>query len=165
MSLEIETSSVEETRDAGRRLGEVLAPGDVVALAGELGAGKTQFVKGMASGLGVDPAVVTSPTFVLCNGYEGRLPLQHYDLYRLESVDLESLGFFDHLRRGAAAVEWAEKAGPALGDRLEVAFESPSPERRRLAFSASGPRGAALLSRFRANLPAPGSVPPAKGRV
>lgn len=142
----VETRSPEETRGLARRLGERLRPGDVVALNGELGAGKTQFVKGLALGVGLaDERLVTSPTFVLMNRYDGRIPLHHYDLYRLASPDLESLGFFDHLREGAAAVEWADKAGDALGDRLETALESTGETTRRITLRALGARSEKLL--------------------
>jgi len=143
MTLVIESRSEEETRALGRRLGAVLRAGDVVGLVGDLGAGKTQFTKGVAEGLGSD-AVVTSPTFVLMNTYEGRLPLRHYDLYRLESVEMESLGFDDVRGTSAVVVEWGEKAGEALGERLEIAFEVAGPERRRLTMRGVGARGREL---------------------
>jgi tRNA threonylcarbamoyladenosine biosynthesis protein TsaE len=143
----VETQSAEETRALGRRLGEALAPGDVVALVGDLGAGKTQFAKGVAWGLGLaDTGVVTSPTFVLMNSYELRVPLRHYDLYRLESVDLESLSYYELRDTSAVVVEWAEKAGDALGDRLEVRFETTGATSRRLTFRAMGERARRLLT-------------------
>jgi tRNA threonylcarbamoyladenosine biosynthesis protein TsaE len=144
----IDTRSAEETIDVGTRLGIALEAGDVVGLVGDLGAGKTHFVKGLALGLGVgDARVVTSPTFVLMNSYEGRLPLRHYDLYRLDAVELESLAYFDLRTTSAIVVEWAEKAGEALGERLDVLFETTGATTRRLTFRPAGGRGIALLNR------------------
>ena len=87
--MEVISTSVERTRELGSLLGKKSYPGTVVVLAGDLGAGKTQFAKGVAHGLGVeDSRVVTSPTFVLMNQYEGKIPIQHYDLYRVEGSKL-----------------------------------------------------------------------------
>lgn len=114
--MEFVTNSPEETEELGERLGRALSPGDVVAFTGDLGAGKTAFVRGMAQGLGV-AGRVTSPTFTIVNEYEGgRLPLFHFDLYRLASSDeLFEIGWEDYLRRGGVcAVEWSENAAGAL---------------------------------------------------
>lgn len=108
----LESDSVEATREIGRRLGEHLRGGEVIALVGPLGAGKTQFVKGLAAGLGVaDERVVTSPTFVLCNEYRGRLMLYHLDAYRLTGPhELDALGFAEMCDAGGVVVvEWAER--------------------------------------------------------
>ena len=106
---EIETEALGET--LARRLG----PGDVVAYRGDLGAGKTAFTRGLARGLGCTGRV-TSPTFTVVNEYEGRLPLFHFDLYRLEGEDaLYDVGWEDYLDRGGVcAVEWSERAEDAL---------------------------------------------------
>ena len=106
---EIETEALGET--LARRLG----PGDVVAYRGDLGAGKTAFTRGLARGLGCTGRV-TSPTFTVVNEYEGRLPLFHFDLYRLEGEDaLYDIGWEDYLDRGGVcAVEWSERAETAL---------------------------------------------------
>ena len=106
---EIETEALGET--LARRLG----PGDVVAYRGDLGAGKTAFTRGLARGLGCTGRV-TSPTFTIVNEYEGRLPLFHFDLYRLEGEDaLYDIGWEDYLARGGVcAVEWSERAEAAL---------------------------------------------------
>ena len=106
---EIETEALGET--LARRLG----PGDVVAYRGDLGAGKTAFTRGLARGLGCTGRV-TSPTFTVVNEYEGRLPLFHFDLYRLEGEDaLYDVGWEDYLDRGGVcAVEWSERAEAAL---------------------------------------------------
>lgn len=108
--------SVEETEAIGRRLGAVLRPGMVIACRGDLGAGKTAFTRGLARGLGCRERV-TSPTFTIVNEYEGgRLPLFHFDLYRLEGAeDLFGIGWDDYLDRGGVcAVEWSERAAEVL---------------------------------------------------
>ena len=105
------TNSPEETEALGARLARALEPGAVVAFTGDLGAGKTAFVRGLARGLGVQDRV-TSPTFTVVNEYEGgRLPLFHFDLYRLGSADeLFDIGWEDYLARGGVcAVEWSER--------------------------------------------------------
>lgn len=110
------THSPDETRELGARLGRVLQPGAVVAFTGDLGAGKTAFTSGLARGLGIDERV-TSPTFTIVNEYEGgRLPLFHFDMYRLGSADeLFDIGWEDYLARGGVcAVEWTENVADAM---------------------------------------------------
>jgi len=132
-----------------RRLGELLAPhlalGDVVALMGPLGAGKTCFVAGLAHGLGYGSRV-RSPSFSLVNEYTGRILLVHLDLYRLAAGEVESLGLEEYLERGALAVEWGERL-PARwrGDALELSFEIVGQARRIRATAQSG-RGIELCS-------------------
>ncbi len=112
------THSPEETRALGERLARVLGPGSVVAFTGDLGAGKTAFISGMARGLGIEEWV-TSPTFTIVNEYEGgRLPLFHFDMYRLGSSDeLFHIGWEDYLSRGGiCAVEWSENVSDAIED-------------------------------------------------
>ena len=114
--MEFLTRSEEETEALGRRLGEKLTPGSLVAYTGDLGAGKTAFTRGLARGLGVTERV-TSPTFNIVNEYEGgRLPLFHFDLYRLGGEEeLFDIGWEDYLTRGGVcAVEWSENAEGAL---------------------------------------------------
>ena len=117
--------SPEETRAAGARLAERLRGGEVVAFTGDLGAGKTAFVSGMAEALGVEDRV-TSPTFTIVNEYEGgRLPLFHFDMYRLGSADeLFHIGWEDYLaRNGVCAVEWSENVADAIeGDAIRVSI-------------------------------------------
>ena len=142
----VSTFSEEETEALGRRVGAAAPPGAVLALVGDLGSGKTRFAKGVAAGLGIDPATVTSPTFVLMNLYQGRLPVAHLDLYRLESVDLAGLGFYDVREDHVAVVEWADRAEEkALGDHLRIEFEVTGEKSRRLVFRARGGRSAGLL--------------------
>ena len=114
--MEFCTNGVQETQQLGRRLGELLVPGTVIAYTGDLGAGKTAFTQGLAAGLGIDTRV-TSPTFTIVNEYEGgRLPLFHFDMYRLGSSDeLFDIGWEDYLARGGVcAVEWSENVDDAL---------------------------------------------------
>ena len=138
--------------DATRRLGAALgrsvgAQGLVIALVGPLGAGKTVFVKGLAEGLGVDPRVVSSPTFVIAQQYavpEGPETLHHVDLYRLESAgELDAIGFDDMLAPGQVdAVEWSDRFPEALGrERLEIRFEGPSAEEEAAARAGTPWRG------------------------
>ena len=114
--MEFVTHSPEQTRQLGARLAQALGPGAVVAFTGDLGAGKTAFVSGMAQGLGIREHV-TSPTFTIVNEYEGgRLPLFHFDMYRLGSADeLFDIGWEDYLERGGiCAVEWSENVAEAM---------------------------------------------------
>ncbi len=116
--MEYITNSESETQALGRRLGEKLGPGAVVAFTGDLGAGKTALTRGLAEGLGIADRI-TSPTFTIVNEYEGgRLPLFHFDLYRLgSSEELYEIGWEDYLARGGVcAVEWSENAADALED-------------------------------------------------
>ena len=121
----ITTSSEDETAQLGRDLAESLAAGAVVLLAGELGAGKTAFVRGLAEGLGIDPADVSSPTFTLIQEYRGgRLPLHHVDLYRLQSIEVDDLGLDDLTRqRGVTAIEWPDRLPRHFGDAIRVNIE------------------------------------------
>ena len=116
MTKEYITNGEGETEDLGCRLGRALEPGAVIAYTGDLGAGKTAFTRGLARGLGI-PDRVTSPTFTIVNEYEGgRLPLFHFDMYRLGSADeLYDIGWEDYLARGGVcAVEWSEIVRDAL---------------------------------------------------
>ena len=134
--MEYITNSAQETELLGERLAALLRPGDVIAYTGDLGAGKTAFVRGMARGLGI-PHRVTSPTFTIVNEYEdGRLPLFHFDMYRLGSADeLFDIGWEDYLARGGVcAVEWSENIEEALeSDAIRVEIRrGDSDEQRRI---------------------------------
>ena len=113
-----------ETRTIAERLAKSLQPGAVVLLSGDLGAGKTAFVRGLAQGLGIDPDDVTSPTFTLVHEYtRGRLPLIHVDLYRLDEAELDEIGMDSELAaRGIVAVEWAERLRRAVAGATAVAI-------------------------------------------
>jgi len=146
----VDSRSPEETRRLGERLGRRLRPGDVVALSGDLGAGKTCLIQGIALGIGVDPTVpVTSPSYTLIGEYPGRTRLCHADFYRLQSrARLESAGWEDLLDgEGVIVVEWAERCPEALpDDRLEIGIEIVSETRRRISLRGRGPRGTALAA-------------------
>lgn len=132
--MQITTHSADETQALGQKLASRLAPGDVIAYFGDLGAGKTAFTRGLAQGLGItDP--VTSPTYTIVNEYlGGRLPLFHFDMYRLSSADdLFDIGWEDYLQRGGVcAVEWSENVQEALEDALTVRIEKRSDETREI---------------------------------
>ena len=139
-ALQFVTRGEAQTVELGRKLAGVLRPGDVVALDGELGAGKTRFVRGMAQGLGIAPDRTHSPTYVLANVYEGAagVRLVHVDAYRMAGAgDIEELGW-DRLDDGASivVVEWADRLGEALAepDRIiRVLIEHVGPEERRIS--------------------------------
>ena len=137
-----------ETRALAARLGARLTSGDVVALNGELGSGKTEFVHGLAEGLGVPPQMVASPSFTLMHEYPGRLTLVHVDLYRLEDLPPEILPDLEEYLSGpqVVAVEWARRLAPLLpGDYLAVHLEIMGESDRRLTFTGHGPRSRDLL--------------------
>jgi tRNA threonylcarbamoyladenosine biosynthesis protein TsaE len=116
-----QTSNTSETIRMGKRLGRLLQPGDVVALVGDLGTGKTQFIKGLAEGVGVGKATyVSSPSFTLINEYPGRIPFYHIDLFRLESEkEAEGIGLEEYVRgNGITAIEWADKISSLLPEEL-----------------------------------------------
>ena len=120
--MEYLTHEPEETEALGARLAEHLRPGDVVAFYGDLGAGKTAFTRGLARGLGIKEPV-TSPTYTIVNEYlSGRMPLFHFDMYRLGSADeLFDIGWEDYLERGGVcAVEWSENVEEALTGAVRV---------------------------------------------
>ncbi len=117
------TSSSElDTRAVARTLAADLTPGTVILISGDLGAGKTAFVRGLAEGLGLDPADVTSPTFTLVHEYRGgRLPLVHVDLYRLERADFDEIGLDSDLgAAGVVAIEWAERLTRVVGGAIRI---------------------------------------------
>ena len=132
--MEFITNSPQETERVGAALGAVLQPGTVLAYEGDLGAGKTAFTRGLARGLGVDDPV-TSPTYTIVNEYlGGRMPLFHFDMYRLRSADdLWDIGWEDYLdRNGVCAVEWSENVREALEAPVTVRIEKLGEEARRI---------------------------------
>ena len=136
------TNGEEETEALGRRLGQVLQPGAVVAFTGDLGAGKTAFTRGLARGLGISERV-TSPTFTIVNEYEGgRLPLFHFDMYRLgSSEELFDIGWEEYLARGGVcSVEWSENVADALGgDAVRVDIRRGEGDSVRLVSISNAP--------------------------
>ena len=147
-SVVVRAETAEAMQALGERLGRALRAGDVVALVGPLGAGKTTFVQGLARGTGV-PAErhVASPTFALVNEHPGRVALVHADLYRIAGEpELQELGLDDAFDRAAVAIEWLDRfpdAAPA--DRLELAIAFEPDGARRLTATGSGSRGDALV--------------------
>jgi tRNA threonylcarbamoyladenosine biosynthesis protein TsaE len=140
---EIQSESVEQTIEIGRKIAAALSPGDVAGLVGGLGAGKTHLVKGIATGLGVaDERRVNSPTFVLVNEYEGRLHVFHVDAYRLTSArDMEALGFEEMCAAGGVVlVEWADRVAEAMGSAtLWIELQVTGDTQRRLTLRTTGP--------------------------
>ena len=148
------SNSPAATSELGRRMGESLKAGSVIALIGELGCGKTLLTRGICAGLDVPLRQVNSPTFVLVNEYRGRLPVFHLDMYQLGTeADGVELGITDYLSRaesGVMIVEWAEKIIPLLpDDLLRVSFEILSARKRNIEFYTSGGRFAGLLEELR----------------
>ena len=132
--MEFLTNSPEETEKVGAALGKILPPGTILAYRGDLGAGKTAFTRGLARGLGYRE-MVTSPTYTIVNEYlGGRLPLFHFDMYRLASADdLWDIGWDDYLERGGVcAVEWSENVEEALENPIVITIEKTGEESRRI---------------------------------
>jgi tRNA threonylcarbamoyladenosine biosynthesis protein TsaE len=132
--LVLETRGESETRAVGRRLARELRGGERIGLSGELGAGKTCFVRGLAEGLGIPPHRVRSPSFLILLPYDGgRLPLYHIDLFRLPEADIDLLGLREVLYGdGVCAIEWFDRLREPLENFLEVSLTFVGPETRRL---------------------------------
>lgn len=131
---ELQTVSEDETSAAGEALGRTVTAGDVVLLYGDLGAGKTAFVRGMARGVGADPEEVSSPTFTIVQEYAGTsLTLYHVDLYRLEPAEIDDLGLEDLVAGdGVVAIEWAERWTGRPDDVTEVSIVDAGDDQRRI---------------------------------
>ena len=132
------SGSEDATADIGARLGRSLRAGSVVLLEGELGAGKTAFVRGLAAGLGVEDDQVSSPTFTLVQEYRGRLPLLHADLYRISAAESDDLGLDELGPRGVVAIEWAEKLTRRPPGAIEVVIENLGDDQRRITIASPG---------------------------
>lgn len=151
----LRSASVERTQWLGETLGALLTPGDVVLLEGELGAGKTALTQGIGVGLGVR-AVINSPTFTILKEYRGRLPLYHFDLYRIERPDeVFALGFEDYfLDEGVCVIEWAERgeapdaATPWPPDYLRIRMRVDGRDSRLIEVTSAGPRGATIQANW-----------------
>ena len=138
--MEFLTNSPEETEKVGAALGKILPPGTILAYRGDLGAGKTAFTRGLARGLGCDE-IVTSPTYTIVNEYlGGRIPLFHFDMYRLRSSDdLFDIGWEDYLDRGGVcAVEWSENVDDAMEDAIYITIEKLGEDARRITIEGGG---------------------------
>lgn len=136
----ITTRSEAETAAVGRELAATLTAGSVVLLFGDLGAGKTAFVRGLAEGLGANPEDVSSPTFTLMQEYrDGRLPLLHVDLYRLDNPkEIDDLGLEELGERAVLAIEWAEKLPDVRGDAVTVRIHHGDGDTRTIQIDSSG---------------------------
>ena len=144
------SSSPAATFSFGKRVGQKLKAGSILALIGELGCGKTLFTRGICDGVGVPERYVNSPTFVFANEYLGRLPVFHIDLYRLNTItEGFEIGILDYLAKadsGIIVVEWAEKILSLLSDNyLQVQFQVLSVRRRQLMLVGFGERFGSLL--------------------
>jgi tRNA threonylcarbamoyladenosine biosynthesis protein TsaE len=145
--LRFQSAGPVETREIGERLGALLAAGDVLLLSGELGAGKTTFVQGLARGLGHEGSV-SSKSFVIMGQYDGRVRLYHADLYRLEDPEqVWELGLDETSADGVLVVEWPERAPEVLPpEHLTVHFDVLPEDERVLSFKPSGPRAEAIMA-------------------
>ncbi|HPT83966.1 MAG TPA: tRNA (adenosine(37)-N6)-threonylcarbamoyltransferase complex ATPase subunit type 1 TsaE [Limnochordia bacterium] len=154
--IELTSHSPEETKRLAAAVGELLQAGDLLNLSGELGAGKTLFVKGIAAALGIPEDVVTSPTFSIINEYQGEGGLlYHFDFYRLQDEsELENIGCQDYFYGpGISVVEWGDLFPHHLPEeRLDIVLEKLGPQERRLQFKGSGERGRELAAEVRRRL-------------
>ena len=162
--LVVDSHSEAETDRLGDWLARALEPGLVVALVGNLGAGKTRLVKSVARGVGIEPSEVTSPTFVLVQEYEGLWPLYHFDTYRLAQPEaFADLGIDEYFSgMGVCFVEWADRVAPLLpADHLRIEIETTGTQSRRFRVQSLGPRSARVVERLRqataGSSPPPGS--------
>jgi len=150
-SITIKTTSVKETIAIGKKLGKLMSPGDVIYLTGELGAGKTCFVKGIAEGLGIRGKDITSPTFIIINEYKGKIPLYHIDLYRIGVIeDLRDIGMDEIVYgKGVTAIEWAERIKDVLPDeRLDITLKWVDDKTRSIEIRAFGHHHKEILDKL-----------------
>jgi tRNA threonylcarbamoyladenosine biosynthesis protein TsaE len=139
---EVLSNNPTATLAMGKKIGEKLAAGSIIAMSGELGCGKTLLTRGICDGLGVPLRQVSSPTFVLVNEYKGRLPVFHMDLYRLGNIDdgfeIGIMDYFTRAEAGVMVIEWAEKMISILpADMLRIEFDILSDKKRRIKFSSN----------------------------
>jgi tRNA threonylcarbamoyladenosine biosynthesis protein TsaE len=151
VTMVIESRSPHETKSWGRRLASILEGGELLGLIGDLGAGKTCFIKGLARGLSLREEDILSPTFTMIQEHHGRFPLYHIDLYRLEEATLNDLGLREYLfSKGVAAVEWFERLrGGAEMEYLSVRISYAGANLRRIEFSAGDSRHAQIISKLK----------------
>lgn len=151
--IELKTKGADQTLKLGQALGRMLKEGTLIALMGELGAGKTVLAKGIAKGLGIqDEGEVTSPSFVLVNEYFGRIPIYHIDLYRLEDpAEAEGLGWEEFVcGSGVVVVEWAEKIASKLPEeRMDIQIQWLGEEERKMTFCGKGEEARRLVEQLR----------------
>jgi len=146
------TKNTDETIKLGEKVAKFLKPGDVLCLSGDLGSGKTTFVKGIAKGMNISKDKVHSPTFVLMNLYEGKIPLCHFDLYRVDPKnEINTVGYDEFLYgQGISVIEWAEKFGNFLPEEyLKVEFKHSSENVRRITFLGIGKRYKEVIKKLK----------------
>lgn len=146
------TNNPEETMRLGREIGKLLKQGDVIALIGNLGTGKTVIANGLCRSLGVNEDYITSPTYTIINQYDGRIPVYHIDLYRLnDSRELYNIGWDEYIYgNGTCIIEWADKAGEMLPEKyLIVNIEVTGKDKRKITLQARGDSYKNLLERVR----------------
>lgn len=151
-TLEIISSSPQETEHIGSLLGKMLTRGDIIALSGELGSGKTTLVKGLAQGMGFDREEVVSPSFTFVNEYEGPLPFFHIDLYRLgDERELYEIGYEEYIgEAGVAVIEWADRASQAVPhESLWITLRYQGGERREIVMQPHGDRYKKIIEELR----------------
>ncbi len=151
VTMVIESRSPHETKSWGRRLASLLEGGELLGLIGDLGAGKTCFIKGLARGLSLREEDIVSPTFTMIQEHHGRVPLYHIDLYRLEEATLDDLGLREYLfSEGVAAVEWFERLrGGAEMEYLAVRISYAGANIRKIELSAVDSRHAQIISKLK----------------
>jgi tRNA threonylcarbamoyladenosine biosynthesis protein TsaE len=154
--MQLSSSCVRDTLNIGRLIAKVLNPADVICLSGELGSGKTVFAKGIAWGLGIKANEIISPTFVLLRQYpDARLPLYHFDLYRLKSPeDILGLGYEEYLYgNGVTVIEWPDRLKYLLPqEHLDIELVIRGPKRRLIKIKAYGMRHGRLLKKIYENI-------------
>ncbi len=151
-TLGICSKNADQTTQIGEKLAGHLKGGDILCLSGDLGSGKTTLIKGIAKGLKISPAKVNSPTFVLMNAYEGKLPLYHFDLYRLEKIhEISSIGYEEFLYGdGVAVIEWAERLGALTPkEYLRIKLAHKGEDQRLIKIFPAGTRYSQLVDSLR----------------
>jgi len=151
--IELRTQGADQTLKLGQALGSMLKEGTVIALSGDLGAGKTVLAKGIAKGLGIqEEGEVTSPSFVLVNEYSGRIPIYHIDLYRLgDAGEVEGLGWEEFLGGpGVVVIEWAEKISSKLPrERIDIQIQWLGEEERKMTLGGKGKEARRVVEQLR----------------
>jgi len=152
-SIKLKLNDAEATTSFGKLLGRFLVRGQVIALSGELGAGKTTLVKAIASGIGIPKEViVSSPSYTLINEYEGRMPLYHFDLYRLESAsEIYDLGFSEYIEdNGISVIEWADVAPEVLpANHLEIKILILEEDEREIILTGKGAAYSKIINKLK----------------
>lgn len=152
MIKKFKTNSKEETVALGKKIAKQLAPGILIALVGDLGSGKTTMIQGIANGLGAKREEVKSPTFILFHIYKSKIPVYHFDLYRLESSkQFEEIGFDEFALdpNTIVLIEWADRADSILPkDRLQISLKETAENRREISINATGLESKKILKKL-----------------